>query len=192
MPTPKIIAISGSSRLGSDNTKLVQLAAKQLEAQGVEVTQLDISSYNLPIYHSKIQDAGMPAGVTELHRKFSNHDGVFIASPEYNAFPSPLLLNMLDWVSRYKHDEGGTKQAFGQAPFAIGSASPSPFGGYRGACSLRQKLELGLGAHVLPGMVCISASYQAFDAMGDLINEQDGSTFKEVISALLIASKLTG
>lgn len=188
MPKSKILVLSGSLRPRSDNTKIAALAARQIEFMGAKATFIDLNEYRLPLYDARIQDEGMPTAAIALHELFLEHNGVFIASPEYNAFPTPLLLNTLDWVSRVKHDDGGTEAAFGRPVFAIGSASPSPFGGYRGACALRQKLELGLGAHVLPSMACIPAAYQAFDDEGNLVNEQDNFMLKNSVDNLITAS----
>ena len=188
MSHSKILVISGSLRPGSSNMKLAVLAARQLEAKGTPATLLDLDDYALPIYDARIQDAGIPASVAALHAQFVAHDGVFITTPEYNAFPSPLLLNALDWVSRVKHSEGGTVAAFGRSPFAIGAASPGGFGGYRGAVALRQKLELGLGAHVLPTMACIAHAYQAFDDDGNFLAKQNSDLLAKVTADLVMAA----
>lgn len=184
----KILVTSGSLRPGSSNTQLALLAARQLEAKGAAVTLVDLGDYALPIYDARIQAQGIPAPAAALHELFATHNGVFITSPEYNAFPSPLLLNALDWLSRVKHNEGGTVAAFGRPAFAIGAASPGGFGGYRGAVALRQKLELGLGAHVLPTMVCVSSAYQAFDADGNFVSKQNSDLLAKVASDLVLAA----
>lgn len=188
MPEIKILILSGSLRPDSSTTKLATLAARELEARGAAVTLPNLDDYALPVYDARIQDMGMPAAAEALHDLFRSHDGVFIATPEYNAFPSPLLLNTFDWVSRVKHFEGGTAAAFGRSPFAIGAVSPGAFGGYRGAVALRQKLELGLGAHVLPAMACVPHVYQAFDADGNFVAQQNTDLLSKVTSGLVAAA----
>lgn len=188
MTAPKILVFAGSIRPGAFNGMLADAAARSIEAQGASATRLDLGQYPLPLYHAEIEAAGIPAPVLALHEQFSSHDGIFIASPEYNSFPSPLLLNVLDWVSRVRHYEGGMIEAFERPVYAIGSASPSPIGGYRGLMALRQKLALGLGATVLPGMVAIAAAYEAFDAEGKLAGDRNGPMLDNVVGRLIAAA----
>lgn len=185
----KILVFAGSARVGSFNGKLAQAAASRIEARGASTTRIELRGYPLPLYDSAIQDEGFPEPVVELHRLFSSHDGIFIASPEYNSFPSPLLLNVLDWVSRVRHYEGGTAEAFERPVFAIGSASPGPLGGYRGLTALRQKLELGLGATVMPAMVAVGTAHEALDADGNLVmNDWNGAMLEKAVGQLVRAA----
>jgi NAD(P)H-dependent FMN reductase len=99
---------------------------------GTTVTRLDLGDYKLPIYDPDLEeDEGLHDAALRLHKQFRSHRGIFIASPEYNANLSPLLLNVLTWVSRVSED-GGTEAAFGLPVFALGSASPVPSGATAG------------------------------------------------------------
>ena len=98
------------------------------------------------------------------------HHGVFIASPEYNASVTPLLKNAIDWVSRVRERGEPTYAAFKDRVFAIASASPGRAGGLRSLMALRQILELGCGALVIPEQVAIPQADQAFDDMDNLID----------------------
>ena len=51
--------------------------------------------------------------------------------------------------------------------------------------ALRQKLELGVGATVIPAMAHIAAAYQAFNSAGNLTSENDQGMLGRVISQLL-------
>jgi chromate reductase len=73
----------------------------------------------------------------------------------------------LAWVSRVS-ENGGMAAAFGTPVFALGSASPGGFGGYRGLMALRNSLELQLGTRVQPAMVSVGSAYEAFDEAGEL------------------------
>lgn len=188
MPHSKILVMYGSLRPQSHNAQLALLAARQMEDEGASVTLADLGEYALPIYDARIQEKGIPLQAEALHELFAGHDGVFLTTPEYNAFPSPLLLNALDWVSRVEHSEGGMLAAFGRAPFAIGSASPGAFGGYRAAIALRHKLELGLGASVLPAMACVPHAYQAFDSDGNFASRQSADLLAKVTHELVAAA----
>ena len=66
---------------------------------------------------------------------------LLFVTPEYNAFPTPLVLNAFDWMSRIQGTaEGGAGlAATGGKPAALLSASPGPLGGLRSMNLLRQK-----------------------------------------------------
>ena len=93
------------------------------------------------------------------------HQGVFITSPEYSASVTPLLKNAIDWVSRVRERGEPTYAAFKDRVFAIGAASAGAGGGVRSLMALRQILELGCGALVIPEQVSVPRAEQAFDDM---------------------------
>lgn len=185
MTAPKILVLAGSTRRGSFNGKLADAAARTIEAQGGAATRIDLRDYPMELVDAEVSGGEMPEPVLALHALFAAHDGIFIATPEYNAFPSPLVLNTLDWLSRVRHYEGGMIEAFERPLYAVGAASPSPIGGYRALMALRQKMALGLGATVVPAMVWIAAAYQAFDEQGGLSAENDQTQLGKVITQLL-------
>lgn len=183
----KVLVFSASTRQGSFNARLAALVAGKLQAAGASPTLVDLADYDMPVYNGDIEEkSGVPAAAQKLHALFAAHDGVFIASPEYNAGLTPLLVNVLAWVSRVR-DNGGMAAAFGKAVFALGSASPGGYGGYRGLMMLRQSLELQLGARVLPGMVAVGAAHEAFDDAGNLKSEQTGKFVDKLVGDLLTA-----
>lgn len=182
---PKIMVASGSLRPGSFNAALCDVFARKAEEEGALVTRCSLGDYPMPIYHAETEAAGLPQSVLDLHALFSAQQGIFLATPEYNAFPSTLLLNALDWLSRVRHYQGGMQEAFGIPVFAIGAASPSPVGGYRALMAFRQKLSLGLGALVVPAMVAVAAAHQAFDDTGNLASENDRNALNAVVGRLL-------
>jgi len=185
---PKILVFAGSLRTGSLNRRLAGLAAAHLEAQGAAVTRLDLADHPLPLYDANLEGAeGVPAGGQVLHELFRTHHGVFIASPEYNANIPPLLVNVLAWVSRVS-DHGGMAAAFGRPVFALGSASPGAFGGYRGLMVLRQMLTLQLMARVLPPMASVAAAHEAFDEAGGLRNPRSNQMLTRVVAQLVEAA----
>ncbi|WP_372731391.1 NADPH-dependent FMN reductase [Novosphingobium sp.] len=187
MALPRILLVSGSTREGSFNESLVNATARKFGAAGAEALPISLRNYPMPFCDQGVAEAGIPDSVNALHALFATHDGIFLATPEYNAFPSPLLLNMIDWISRVRHYEGGMIEAFERPVYAIGAASPSPIGGYRALMMLRQKLALGVGATVVPAMAAVPAAYQAFDGQGDLVNEQDAGHLDKVVCQLLDA-----
>jgi chromate reductase, NAD(P)H dehydrogenase (quinone) len=185
MTAPRVLVLAGSLRPGSFNAQLATAAADVIADQGGEVTRIDLADYPMPLYDATTEAEAFPTSTLALHAQFASHQGIFIATPEYNSFPSPLLLNTLDWLSRVRHYEGGMVEAFERPIFAISSASPSPIGGYRALMALRQKLSLGLGAFVVPAMAHVAAAYQAFGKDGSLLAEQDRDSLTKVMRQLL-------
>src|SRR5579884_230810 len=170
MALPKILVFSGSTRAGSYNVKLAALAAKELTLIDAEVTRISLADYPLPIYEADFNArSGEPANAVKLKHMIMAHHGVFITSPEYSASVTPLLKNALDWVSRVRERGDPTYAAFKNRVFAIASASPGATGGLRSLMALRQILELGCGALVIPEQVAVPSAEFAFDEMDELI-----------------------
>ncbi len=187
MRNPKILVLSGSARAASHNSKLAALAAKKLAILDSDVTQLSLKDYPLPIYDGDLEEVdGVPENARKLKHLFVEHDGVFLACPEYNAGVTPLLKNTLDWVSRAK-DPG---EAYRNKIFALGAASPGTFGGMRGLIGMRTILEVGLGAMVLPQMVSVAKAGSAFDDRGELSDERTSGSLDKMINALLRATRI--
>lgn len=162
----KILAFAGSTRQGSYNRKLINVAVESARAAGGEVTLLDLRDYPLPLYDGDLEAREMPANAEKLTQIFLEHQGLLIASPEYNSGYSPLLKNTIDWVSRIK--PGGVPLGAFQDKFAgLISASPGGFGGLRGLLQLRTVLSY-IKVHVLHQQATISAAHEAFDEDGKL------------------------
>lgn len=184
MTSPGILVMSGSTRDGSFNTLLANAAARNIVARGGTATLIDLADYPMDFVDGGNSNGETPPAVAELHARFAAHDGILLITPEYNSFPSPLLLNTLDWLSRVRHYEGGMDEVFGRPLYAVCAASPSPIGGYRALMALRQKLGIGLGATVIPAMAHIAAAYEAFDADGDLKSDANEAMLDKVVNQL--------
>ncbi|MEP3115678.1 MAG: NAD(P)H-dependent oxidoreductase, partial [Nisaea sp.] len=53
--------------------------------------------YPAPIYHGDDEDAhGVSANISALKKLIAEHNGLMIATPEYDGFVPPLLANTLD------------------------------------------------------------------------------------------------
>lgn len=165
---PKILAFAGSTRHGSHNRKLIQLGLEAVQAAGGEATLLDLRDYPLPLYDTDLEAREVPENARKLAEIFSDHQGLLIASPEYNSGYSPLVKNTIDWITRIK--PGSTNLAPFQDKFAgLMAASPSGFGGLRGLLQLRTVLSY-IKVHVLHQQATISAAHEAFDEHGKLTN----------------------
>ena len=187
MPSPRVLVFPGSNRTGSFNRMLEALVVRELRAKGADVVDIDLRDYALPLYDGDLEAAhGVPEPAQRLHALFRESAGIFIVTPEYNAGIPPLTKNTIDWISRVR-DHGGIPAAFGAPLFALGAASPGGLGGYRCLMAMRQSLELGLGATVLPTMVSISRATDAFDAAGEFTSPSNAQAVARAVDGLLAA-----
>ena len=183
----RLLVTAGSARSGSFNARLAALAAAIARAAGAQVTELDLRALALPLYDGDIEAAGMPAGALELRRLFATNDAILIASPEYNGFVTPLLLNAIDWASR--------PAAEGELPSGLAamngtvagllSASPGALGGMRSLTVLRAFLAATPGMLVVPEAASIGQAHQAFDEGGALKDPKQQQQVERVVRAVL-------
>jgi NAD(P)H-dependent FMN reductase len=185
MPAPKILVIPGSLRSGSHNARLAALATKELALAEAEVTRISLEDYALPLFDADLAASGPPRAAAQLKRMMMAHQGVFITSPEYSASVSPLLKNAIDWISRVRDGGEPTYAAFKGRVFALGSASSGSGGGIRSLMALRQILELGCGALVIPEQVAVPRAEQAFDDMDNLKDESLAAALKAALRRLI-------
>ena len=173
---PKILAFAGSLRKDSYNKKLVKIAAEGARATGAEVTLIDLKEFSLPVYDGDLEAAeGLPVNAKKLKQLFLQHQGLLIASPEYNSSIPGGLKNMIDWVSRVETKDEAPLACFDKKIAAILSASPGGLGGLRGLVPLRMLLE-NIRVMVLPNQIAVSKAHEAFDATGALKDtKQDAS-----------------
>jgi NAD(P)H-dependent FMN reductase len=191
MSAPKILVMSGSTRTGSHNTRLAALAAKELTLLDAEVTRISLQDYPLPLYDADHDaDMGQPDNALKLKQMISAHHGVFISSPEYSASITPLLKNALDWVSRVRERGDPTYAAYKGRVFAIGAVSPGRLGGVRSLMALRQVLELGCGALVIPEQVAIPQAEQAFDDMDNIADTGMANLLRAQLARLVDVARL--
>jgi NAD(P)H-dependent FMN reductase len=183
---PKILVFAGSIRTGSYNARLAAVAAKELVLGGADVTRISLEDYPLPIYDGDAEArTGTPDNARKLKQMMAQHAGVFIASPEYNASVTPLLKNTIDWISRVRERGEPALSVFKRRAFAIGGASDSPYGALRSLMALRQVLELGCGALVIPEQVTVFRAATAFDDNDNLTDERAASSLKRALGRLI-------
>jgi chromate reductase len=161
--TVKLLAFAGSTRTGSLNQALLDLAVTEARGRGAEVTAIRLKDFALPIYDGDLEQAGFPASARELKRLFQAHDGFLIASPEYNGSVSGVLKNAIDWASRPTDGEALTAlSAFRGKVAGLMAASISPFGGLRGITHMRQILGT-IQTLVATEQVLVPFAHGAFD-----------------------------
>jgi NAD(P)H-dependent FMN reductase len=180
--TTRILVFAGSVRRASLNKTLARLAAAHCRALGADATYIDLADYPMPLYDGDIEAGdGPPENAFRLRELIAAHDGLLIASPEYNNSIPPLLKNTLDWVSR-------TPRVRGANPFAgkvagLLAASPGSLGGMRGLDHLRRVLDT-VGMLVLPGVVAVAHADRAFDAEGRLGAAEDEARLRAMCARL--------
>jgi chromate reductase len=147
--------------------RLVRIAAEGAKDAGAEVTALDLRDFPMPLFNQDLEAAdGPPEHATQLKAIMAAHDGLLIASPEYNSSISPLLKNTIDWVSRPADGEP-MLAAFQGKVAGLMSASPGRLGGLRGLVHVRSILS-NIGVLVIPDQVSVGEADSAFDEHGDL------------------------
>jgi NAD(P)H-dependent FMN reductase len=121
----------------------------------------------MPIYDGDLEaNHGLPEAAKAFKQLLLAHDGVLVATPEYNSYFPALLKNALDWASRREGNEPPLV-VFKDKVAGVMSASPGALAGLRGQAALRAQLSY-LGMLVVPDRLGIGAARDAFDPQGRL------------------------
>ena len=188
MPSPDILALSGSIRAGSFNTKLLGTICRDLALMDCSVTRISLEDYPLPLYNGDLEASdGIPENAVKLAQLFDGHDGYFIISPEYNGSLSPLLKNTIDWISRVHEAEGKPVSPFRGKVAAIGAASPGGMGGISMLYHLRQIL-VRLGALVVSEQVAVGNAGKVFDDMDKITDERTADFLQKCCESLVFSA----
>jgi chromate reductase, NAD(P)H dehydrogenase (quinone) len=173
-----VLAISGSLRRDSYNTKLLR-AAEELLPDDVEL-ELYEGLKEVPPYDEDDDGHPAPAPVAALRQAVADADAVLIATPEYNASIPGQLKNALDWVSRPI-----ATNTLRNKPVAVVGASTGAFGAVWSQAELRKVLAT-IGARVVEGDVAVGHAPTRFDERGYLIDVDLREQLAEVVDALLV------
>lgn len=166
---PRVLAFAGSARTDSFNVKLVNIAAEGAREAEAKVTVLNLKDFPMPLFNQDLEAAeGPPEQATRLKGIMLAHEGLLIASPEYNSSISPLLKNTIDWVSRPADGEP-MLAVYRDKVAAVMSASPGGLGGLRSLVHLRSILS-NMGVLVIPDQVAVTQAHSAFDDHGNLLD----------------------
>ena len=170
MKAPRILAFGGSLRAESFNQKLASIAARGARGAGAQVTLIRLRDFPMPLYDQDLEDAkGMPENAAKLKALFAEHDGLLIASPEYNSGITAALKNAIDWVSRATSPDEAPLSVLRGKTAAILAGSPGGYGGSRSLTQLRTFLE-NISVTVLPDQVSIPKIHEVMDENGELTN----------------------
>jgi len=171
-----VLAISGSLRGGSHNTRLLRAMRGLLPAG----TELEVFSRlaEIPPYSEDEEDA-LPPAVAALKAAIAGADAVLIATPEYNGSIPGQLKNALDWASRPP-----AASPLRGKPAAVMGASTGLFGAVWAQAELRKVLRT-IGARVVDLELPIP---QAQETLGDDGLPRDRAAREQleaIVSALL-------
>lgn len=183
--TARILVFNGSNRAGSFSGKLADAAVSEILKQEGEVTRIQLLDYPLPLMDEDLErENGIPENAMKLARLFASHDGLFIATPEYNSSLPPLLKNVIDWVSRISQDGDRVLKPYPGKVVAIGSSSPGHFAGARAIIHLRGILS-HIGMLVIPEQISVPNAGSAFDSMGRLSDDRLQQNLAKMVKSLL-------
>ena len=175
----RVLAFAGSTRQASFNNRLVRVAEAGARDAGAALTHIDLRDYPLPLFDQDEEAAtGKPDTVRALKQLLIDHEGLLIASPEYNSSITAVLKNVIDWVSRSDDDDPFPLVAFRGKVVALMSASPGALGGLRGLVHLRSILA-NLGCIVLPDQIAVPKAHEAFTVDGALL---DGRQHERIVA----------
>lgn len=186
----KILCFAGSLRKDSFNKKLVKIAAAKAEAQGAQVTVIDLKDYALPIYDGDIESSqGLPENAKKLKSLMKEHQAFLLACPEYNSSITPVLKNSIDWASRPLEDEKNLECFRGKIAGLL-AASPGKLGGLRGLTTVRSILE-SIGTICITEQFSVAQAGDAFDDSGNLKDAKQTAEVEKVAKRLVeITTKL--
>ena len=184
MKPVKLLMFAGSARRDSINKKLAAAAAAEATALGAEVELIDLADYPIPLYDGDLEAEAFPENVRSLREKMIAADGFLIASPEYNGSVTPLLKNVIDWVSRPEEGVAEGLVAYRGKTAALVATSPGALGGLRGLVHVRAILT-GIGVHVVPGDVAVGGGFQAFGEGGGLVDEGAAKRLQQTVGNLM-------
>src|SRR3989440_3906996 len=171
----KVLAVSGSLRSESYNTKLLRAAAELLP-DGAEF-ELWQGLKAVPPYDEEDDVEPAPAPVAALRAAIAGADAVLFATPEYNSSVPGQLKNAIDWVSRPL-----ARNPLRNKPVAVVGASTGAFGAVWAQAELRKILG-ATGARIVDGEVAVGHAPTRFEddrLVGDGLREQPAEVVEEL------------
>jgi chromate reductase len=177
----RVLAISGSLRRDSHNTKLLhaaeELAPADLEFERYEELEL------VPPYNEDRDLDDTPPPVASLREQISRADALLISTPEYNASVPGQLKNAVDWASRPL-----LTGALRGKPVVVIGASTGMYGAVWAQAELRKVLATA-GARVVDAEIVVSRAAERFDPEGRLVDEEIRDELRAALAALVAEIK---
>jgi chromate reductase len=174
----RILAISGSLRHGSLNTRLLREIAERAPA-GVEIEIYD-GLRTIPPYDADTDHALAPEPVQALRDAIADADGLLFATPEYNSSIPGVLKNAIDWASRPRN-----ATPLQGKPAAVVGATTGRFGAVWAQAELRKVLA-HTGARVVDLELPVAKADGLLDEHGRLIvHDHVDTRCDEILDALI-------
>lgn len=187
---PRVLVFAGSVRSGAYSGRTADLAQKELALQGAEVTRISLADYPLPIMDEDLEaEHGIPENAVKLARQIAAHDGVLIATPEYNGSIPPLLKNAIDWTSRVSKDNGRPFRPMTGKPVGLCSSSNGHFAGIRCINHLRAVL-VRCRMEVITPECSVPDGGNAFGEEGNFRDEKLHKSMEQLCRTLIETSRL--
>jgi chromate reductase, NAD(P)H dehydrogenase (quinone) len=177
----RVLAISGSLRRDSHNTRLLRVASQLLPAN-VELELFD-GLKQIPPYDQDDDGEPAPEPVRRLRAAIAAADAVLIATPEYNSSVPGQLKNALDWASRpFRTNVLRNKSV------AVIGASTGSFGAVWAQAEVRKVLG-SIGARVIDRQLPIAGAQEAFGDDGLLADESLNQELASILAELTWAAE---
>jgi chromate reductase len=187
---PKILVFAGSIRTGAYSGRTADVAQKELAMQGAEVTRISLADYPLPILNQDLEkEEGIPETAVRLGRLIAAHDGLLIATPEYNGSIPPLLKNTIDWVSLVRKDGGRPVRPLAGKIAGLCSSSNGHFAGIRCINHLRAVL-VRCQMEVVTPECSVPEGSNAFDEDGNFRDERLHKSMEHLCRTLIETLRL--
>ena len=187
---PSLLVFAGSTRQKSFNRKLASATAAIARDAGAQVTLLELSDYDIPMYNADLEAQGTPQDVIRFKQALFDHPAWIVCSPEYNASYPALLKNALDWASSpaksHPDWQDGLKSFRGKVVGML-SASPGALGGLRSQSHLAPLL-INLECWLAPKAFALGSAGSAFDDSGALVQPAHRDRVRAVVDQVLWAS----
>ncbi len=187
----KLLVFAGSTRQHSYNRRLAQVAAGMAREAGADVTLMELSDFDIPLYNADLEARGTPTDVLRLKQVLSDHPAWIICSPEYNGSYTALLKNTIDWASspvkgNPDWQDGG--KSFRGKVVGMLSASPGALGGLRSQSHLGPLLT-NLECWLAPKAFALGSAGSAFDESGALVQQAHRDRVRAVVGQVLWAAE---
>ena len=190
----KLLVFAGSTRQHSFNRQLAAIAAALARDAGAEVSHLELSDFDIPLYNADFEARGTPHDVIRLKKLMFEHPAWIICSPEYTGSYTALLKNTIDWASSPVKDDpewsSGTKPFRGKVVGLL-SASPGAYGGLRSLSHLNPLL-LNLQCWIAPQQFALANARQVFGPDGAPQRELARKSVQAVVDQVLWAGQRLG
>ena len=182
MSAPRILAFAGSTRKESFNRRLLSVAVSRAREAGLDVDHIELADYPMPIFNQDLEaEHGQDPNATRLRRKLADADGLLLACPEYNSSITPLMKNVIDWISRSEEGGNGVEVYKGKKALLIG-ASPGPLGGSRSMATVHSILD-NIEVEVMETRFSLPKAADAFTDDDELADEEQRMQLSNTIDA---------